>query len=254
VRMTVLGSCGGFPVAGRACSGYLVEAADHRVWVDAGAGTLHELLRHCDPWDLDAIWISHLHADHWTDLPIALHRMALTAPERFDAVPVFGPPGWSDGTGVTAQWRLEDDDPVIDAHELSDGDTHTVGALTLEAVEMDHSVTTFGLRVSDGETTLGYSADTTTCDAVDRVAAGTAAFLCESAAEPGVDSPLHLNPGQAARHAAAAGAERLILTHLWPTADPEEHRRAAAALFDGPVEIAEQGRVHEIDLPEPWDR
>ncbi len=172
--------------------------------------------------------------------------MALTAPASFQPIAVFGPPGWSEDTGVTAQWRLEDDEPVLVSHELTDAQTYSVGGLQLEAVEVQHSVPTFGVRVSDHHATLGYSADTTTCDAVERVAADADLFLCEAAAEPGVDSPLHLNPIQAAHYASQGAARQLVLTHLWHNADAEAFRTAAAEHFDGPVEVAHDGRTFDI--------
>ncbi|MFH8498490.1 MBL fold metallo-hydrolase [Streptomyces coeruleorubidus] len=49
-----------------------------RIWVDAGSGTLGPLQRHVRLEELDAIWISHLHADHSADLLTAYsaHRPA----------------------------------------------------------------------------------------------------------------------------------------------------------------------------------
>ena len=67
MRLTVLGSSGGYPAPGSACSGYLLEDADTRLWIDAGSGTFARLLEHCAPNELSAVLISHLHADHWTD-------------------------------------------------------------------------------------------------------------------------------------------------------------------------------------------
>ncbi|HJW59526.1 MAG TPA: MBL fold metallo-hydrolase, partial [Actinomycetota bacterium] len=72
IRLTILGSSGTYPAAGRACSGYLVEAGEGdqatRVWVDAGPGTLSNLLRVAELPTIDAIWVSHLHVDHVGDL------------------------------------------------------------------------------------------------------------------------------------------------------------------------------------------
>jgi ribonuclease BN (tRNA processing enzyme) len=56
IKLTVLGACGTFPAAGRACSGYLVEAEDAErtasVWIDCGSGTLANLLRYTTVPDL----------------------------------------------------------------------------------------------------------------------------------------------------------------------------------------------------------
>jgi ribonuclease BN (tRNA processing enzyme) len=44
MRITVLGGCGGWPAAGQACSGYLVEHEDFRLLVDPGYAILPRLL------------------------------------------------------------------------------------------------------------------------------------------------------------------------------------------------------------------
>lgn len=71
--MTVLGCATPCPSVDNPCSGYLVSGGDTRVWVDAGSGTLAELQRHVRLDDLDAIWISHMHADHSADLLTAYY-------------------------------------------------------------------------------------------------------------------------------------------------------------------------------------
>ena len=56
----------------------------------------------------------------------------------------------------------------------------------------------------------------------------------------------HLSAVQAAEHAARAGAERLVLTHILPTLDPEVSRAEAAGGVRRPVEIAYEGMTLEI--------
>lgn len=64
LRLTVLGSATPCPRVDNACSGYLVPADGTRVRVDAGSGTLEQLQQQARLDELDAIWISHLHAGH----------------------------------------------------------------------------------------------------------------------------------------------------------------------------------------------
>ena len=99
IRLTVLGASGTYPAAGRACSGYLLEAGAAgrtvRVWVDTGPGTLANLLRVADLPTLDAIWVSHLHVDHVSDLLPANYALRYGDFQPPPApVPVFGPSGW----------------------------------------------------------------------------------------------------------------------------------------------------------------
>lgn len=68
MKLTVVGCSGSFPSAGSACSSYLVEADGFRLLLDMGNGALGELQRHVGLYDLDAIFLSHLHADHCIDM------------------------------------------------------------------------------------------------------------------------------------------------------------------------------------------
>ena len=96
LRLTVLGSATPYPSADNPCSGYLVSSGDSRIWVDAGNGTLGPLQQHVRLDELDAIWISHLHADHSADLLTAYYG-ALYADIRLTApIPLYGPPGIAD--------------------------------------------------------------------------------------------------------------------------------------------------------------
>jgi ribonuclease BN (tRNA processing enzyme) len=47
--------------------------------------------------------------------------------------------------------------------------------------------------------------------------------------------------------ARAARARKLVLTHFYPSMDPEEARARAAQVYDGPLELARDGRVFELN-------
>src|SRR5262249_56984959 len=113
MRLVALGCSGGYPGPGRACSGYLLETASERFWIDCGSGTLAELQRHCALPDLTAIVVTHLHADHWTDLPLAIHTMGFMRPES-ERLPVDGPPGVVHARRLTLRLRLAAAPPVFD--------------------------------------------------------------------------------------------------------------------------------------------
>ncbi len=68
LSLTILGCSGPCAPPGGACSGYLVDDGETRLWVDAGSGTLANLQRHVAVDTVDAVFLSHEHPDHWTDL------------------------------------------------------------------------------------------------------------------------------------------------------------------------------------------
>src|SRR2546422_840776 len=68
MKLTILGKWSPYPPAGGACPGYLVEADGVRILLDCGSGVVSSLHRFGTAFDLNAIVISHLHPDHFTDI------------------------------------------------------------------------------------------------------------------------------------------------------------------------------------------
>jgi ribonuclease BN (tRNA processing enzyme) len=246
MRITVLGSSGGYPAPGSACSGYLVEEETTRIWVDAGSGTFSRLLQHCTPPELSAVLISHLHVDHWSDLPLALHTFHF-AFERDVPLPVYGPADWPEAMGVVAEWAREDDAPFV-AGELREGETIDVGPLSVRPILVEHSddLDTFGFRITNGSATLAYSADSGPNGALQTVARDADLFLCEAGAPGEVEMHMHLNGRQAGEIAERAGVRRLLVTHLAPGTDAAQTLAQAEEAFDGPVDVATDGLTLDV--------
>ena len=91
MRLTVLGKSPSWQDAGGACSGYLIEEDGTAVLVDCGNGVFAKLRERIDYVDVDAVVISHLHADHFLDL--VPYSYALTYAPRQQPVPVDRWPG-----------------------------------------------------------------------------------------------------------------------------------------------------------------
>lgn len=255
IRLTVLGACGTFPSAGRACSGYLVEASDGdraaRVWVDCGSGTLANLLRYTTLPELDAIWLSHLHIDHLTDLPVAYYALHYGDYDPPPApLPVYGPAGWAERI---AEFLKAEEPPVLEeafqVHELHDRERVRLGPLELTAVATVHSVETYGVRASAPGATLAYSADSGPCDALAELADGADLFVCEAswASWPEGANPIHMTPDLAGEWAARAGARRLALTHLRAGSDARKAAERAGAACACPVDVAVEGASFVLD-------
>ena len=94
MRITVLGKSPAWQDAGGACSGYLVQEGETTVLLDCGGGVFGKLREHIDYTDVDAVVISHVHADHFIDLVPYSYALLLTP--RQQPVPVAGHPGTDD--------------------------------------------------------------------------------------------------------------------------------------------------------------
>lgn len=236
MELTVLGASGSFPGPGQACSGYLVQGAGTSIVLDLGSGTLANLQRHLGLGQLDAVVLSHRHPDHWADLTGL--RVAWKYDLGMEGLPVHG----TGETRALVDAIADGVAPTFDWHDLHDGDEIAIGGLRLRFARTDHYVETYAVRVDDpvDGTSLAFSADTGPGWSFDRLGPGIDVALCEATYATDEDAAgiLHLSATRAGTMAREAGVGRLVLTHLLPGSDPDQHRRLAADAFGAPVEIA----------------
>jgi ribonuclease BN (tRNA processing enzyme) len=245
----VLGCAGSFPGPDSACSCYLVDADGFRLLIDFGTGSLSAVQRFVGLYSLDAILLSHLHADHMFDACsyVVARRYAPDGPQP--RIPLYAPAGAEKRLGAAYGGGDSDVlDDVYDFRELSQG-TFSIGPFVVSAERVNHPVETYGIRLEQGGRTLAYSADTAPCDALIRLAHNADAFLCEASYLDDMDNPpdLHLTGREAGEHATKAGVGRLLLTHLVSAWGSEAMTYdAAASAYGGPIEIVRPGTRYMI--------
>ncbi len=93
-----LGTAGSVPSARRGLPAVLIRRGGDRLLFDCGEGTQRQLLRSVGLLDLDTVFITHFHADHWLGLPGMLKSFALR--ERTEPLTVYGPRGLGELMGV----------------------------------------------------------------------------------------------------------------------------------------------------------
>ncbi len=252
MRLTVVGCSGSYPGPDSPASCYLLESEHEgrtwRVLLDLGSGALGTLQRYADPLAIDAVFLSHLHADHCLDLCgyHVLRRYHPNGPAPI--LPVWGPEGTADrmaraydlptepGMKEEFDFRVWGEEPV------------TVGPFTVRPFPVVHPVPAFALRVSADGRTLGYSGDCGPCDGLARAVDGVDLLLAEASFEEGVENPgqLHMTGKECAELAISAGVGELVLTHIPPWHDPKVVHAEAEALWTGPLSLAHSGAVYEV--------
>jgi ribonuclease Z len=85
------GTGGSVPSPRRGLPAILMRRGGDRLLFDCGEGTQRQLMRSVGLTDLDCVFITHFHADHWLGLPGMLKSFALR--ERDQALSIYGPRG-----------------------------------------------------------------------------------------------------------------------------------------------------------------
>jgi ribonuclease BN (tRNA processing enzyme) len=258
VRLTVLGCSGSGPGPASPASGYLLTADDTRLLLDLGNGSFGALQRHIDPWLLNAVVLSHLHADHCADMTnlVVYRRYHPHLPAAVEPLPVFGPADTATRLALAYAASPEEREST----DLSDvlvfrkaADGGVLGDVTLRTTPVAHPIEAYALRVEHGGRSLVFSGDTGPCTALVELAEGADVLLCEASwphVVPGrwTEPPggLHMSGRQAGEHAAAAGVGRLLLTHVPVWCDPAALLAEAQEHFDGPVELVAPDASYEV--------
>jgi ribonuclease Z len=92
------GTGGSVPAASRGLPAVLVRRGGDRMLFDCGEGTQRQLLRSVGLIEMDSVFITHFHADHWLGLPGMLKSLALR--DRHAPLTVYGPAGLRELMGV----------------------------------------------------------------------------------------------------------------------------------------------------------
>jgi ribonuclease BN (tRNA processing enzyme) len=262
LRLTVLGKSPSWQDVGGACSGYLLQEDEFRLLLDCGNGVFSKLRGVVDYVDVDAVLISHLHADHWLDL--IPYSYALTYAPRQQPVPVAGWPGTDHPArpklyapvGASEMFRqigscLGSEELIETAFELHEYDVleePDIGPFSIRFCEVPHYTLTYAVDLAVDGKRITYSADCSPNDDLVEFAHDTDMLLIEATlprpertGERG-----HLTPGEAGDHGRRAGAQRVVITHFSDELDPEWALNEASSAYGGPVELAREGAVYDL--------
>ena len=266
MRLTIIGCSGSFPGPDGPSSCYLVEAEGFRLLIDLGSGALGAVQRYADLYAIDAVCLSHLHADHC--LGVCDYSVARTfhpdGPKP--RMPVYGPAQAEVrlGRALSADPAVQDARPdpgpgggITDAFSFATitPGVMEIGPLRITAARMNHPVETYGFRLEHAGRSLAYSADTGPTEALVELARDADVLLCEAsfaapadaAAAAALPDGLHLTGRQAGQHAARADVGQLVLTHLVPWNDKDSTLDDAGQAFSGPLTLAAPGLGFVLD-------
>lgn len=253
MKLTIIGCAGSYPGPNSPASGYLLEAPHdgrtYRLMLDLGNGALGNLQNYIDLSEVDAVALSHLHADHCLDL-CGFYVVRKYHPQgEMPQIPVYGPAETADY--LARAYGLEQDPGMreqFDFRAWQPGESVQIGPFTVSTILVDHPVEAYAVKIQHGGKTLVYSGDTGPFDGLTEFVRGADVFLAEASFMEGRDNPpnLHLTGGDAGRIATAVGLDRLLLTHVPPWHDEAQALADAQAEYSGSVELVAKGNVYEF--------
>jgi ribonuclease BN (tRNA processing enzyme) len=222
MKVTVLGSSDAFGSGGRLQTCFHVAHQNGEFLIDCGATSLLGLQREgLDSRRISAIFISHLHGDHFSGLAWWLIH-ALHVAKRTEPLTIAGPRGLEERFHTLCESVFPGSTSTPRNFDLrfliyDEGAPLEIGSVTVSPFEVSHpsGAPPYALRFSLDGKTLSFSGDTEWTDNLIPAASGADLFICECSAYES-DAKFHLNWRTIEKNLSRLGAHRLLLTHMGP--------------------------------------
>ncbi len=247
MEITVVGSGTVVPRLPRRQSCVVVETGEETIFFDLGSGAVRGMLRAgLDPFAVDRVFFTHFHPDHTVDIvPLLFAIKYGMEEERTRQLTVYGPEPFErffgSITGVWGKWMLGD--YPTEVRELP----HTCPSpldlpdLRVSWAPAEHRPESIAFRLEEENRAFVYTGDTEYSESIVELARGTHTLLIECSFPDNTPIPGHLTPREVARTASKAGVERVVLTHIYPSADALNLVEEIGHGYAGEVLVAEDG-------------
>ncbi len=235
LKLTVLGCATAAPSATSPASGFLVEWGETRLLLDVGQGVVRRLQRAMKPTALSAVFVGHMHADHYLDL-VGLRYLFPWGGPAPRPLPVYLPPEGRvrlDALATAISERAGFFDASFAVSEFDPDRPVAIGPLVIRFVRARHYVPAWGVIVEapDG-TRLGYTGDTGPSDTLLDAVRDVDVLLIEAALRHSTHDDTergHLTPEEAIETARQARVGAALLVHFAPSRQAELESLCGAA-------------------------
>lgn len=248
MRLTVIGCSDAFGSGNRLQTSFHIAHAGGEFLIDCGVTALLGLERSgLDPNRIPAIFITHLHGDHFGGLVWWLIH-ANHVSQRTTPLTVFGPQGTEARFGAAAEALYPGSTTTPRKFDLrfvnygGSGHAQSFGDVRVTPFEVSHpsGAPPYALRFEADGQALAFSGDTEWVECLLDAARGTDLFIAECFAFDR-DARYHMNWRTIERNLERLQARRVMLTHFGPEMLPNRAR-----VCDPRVLLAEDGLVVDM--------
>jgi ribonuclease BN (tRNA processing enzyme) len=251
MKLTVLGSGTSVPHPRRSSPAFWLDTNAGSILLDFGPDAAHRMAQERLDWpNLDVIWISHFHLDHFGGLAPFLFSLKWSPQTqgRTKSLKLIGPRGLKrllETINDANNYRLfkQTFDVVVSEIEPNE-ELEILPDLRATTLKTKHNAESLALRLTeeDGKTFV-YTSDTGFTNELATFAANVDVLLLESSFIRNKPMETHLELTEAIEIAESCGPKKLVLTHLYPEWDEVDVVASAKAFWKGDILEATDGLV-----------
>ncbi|MBI5055499.1 MAG: MBL fold metallo-hydrolase [Nitrospirae bacterium] len=248
MKLIILGSGTCVPSLKRNAPGYYLEAEGFQILVECGSGTLLQLERAGKSYkNIDAVFITHRHPDHFADLmPLIQALLATPKFKREKDLFIVAPRGFiSYYEKAIASILGKPKDFNIQLIEIED--KLELGPFNIFTAETVHSSDSISFRFEHGDKAIVFTGDADYDQGIVELSIKADLLIADCSFPDLMKAKGHLTSKECGLVAKRAGVKKLLLSHLYPADVPDIERvNEAREVFDGDVLLAEDLMDMEI--------
>ncbi len=241
MKLTILGSGTCVPSLKRNASGYLLEAGDKEVLIDCGSGILLQLERVGRSYkDVDALFLTHGHPDHFADLMPMIHALFYTPNFTRDKdFSIIAPPGFRQyyDKAIGSILGKSSDFQII---FIEATDQMEFGPWSISSSSTVHSNDSIAYRFEHQGRSVIFSGDADYDQGIIDLSEKADLLVADCSFPDAMKVKGHLSARECGLLAHKAEVKKLVLSHIYPADSPDEDRvTEAKEQFKGNVILAE---------------
>lgn len=236
LKLNILGFNGGYPGPKVGTSGYLISVNDFHLLIDCGSGVLSKLEQKINPFDLDAVILSHYHSDHIADVGVLQHYWQILYQQKTknDYLPIYGNMSDLDNFNkldwfnVTKKYSFDENKEII------------IGPIKLNFKKVIHPIPSYAIRVEEVKTkkVLTYTGDTAFFSELIEFCRDSDLLITDTNFEANKKGDLvHMTSTESGYLANHSNSKKLIISHLPQTYNLNKLLKETKSELDPNIEV-----------------